>query len=91
MIRRFQFSLDKVLAATALVCAAAWLIRECVSTGPNHRPSQFSLAAGAWILFGAITYLLGVRAAVLLYAGFMGVAVLAALLIALRGLLELYI
>lgn len=88
---RFQFSLQRVMALVALVSAAAWLIRESASTGPNYRPSQFSLAASVWVLFGATIYLLGLRATVLLYAGIMGVAIVGAILVGLWGILELYL
>jgi hypothetical protein len=90
MSRRFQFSLKQVLAVIAILCATAWLIHECASTGPNYRPSEFSLAAGAVVLCGATIYLVGLRVAVLLYAGIMGVAFLVCFLIGLLGLVDLF-
>jgi hypothetical protein len=91
MSRQFQFSLRQVLALTALVCGAAWAIHEIASTGPDHRPSQFSLAASAWVFGSAAIYLFGIRRCVLVYAGFMGVAFLGAFLTGLRALLDLYL
>ncbi|HVA44783.1 MAG TPA: hypothetical protein VNH11_00225 [Pirellulales bacterium] len=91
MPRRFQFRLRQVSAATALVCAAAWVIREIASTGPNYGPSQFSLVAGTWVFCAAAIYLVGFRVFVLVYAGIMGVAFLGAFLIGIWAILELYL